>query len=100
MSREEEFVGSLTHYSSFSIYFMLFIIIKVCSVLFIKFVKTLIKNRKVENRIFFSRQKHSSLSLCSLICEYCSTRTLTVHCQYRDPLWIADCFLCDVYCPV
>jgi hypothetical protein len=48
MSREE-FVGSLTHFSSFPIYFLLFIIIKVYRVLFIKFIKTLIRNRKVKN---------------------------------------------------
>jgi hypothetical protein len=53
MGREEKFVGSVTHSFSFSIYFLLFIIIQVCRVLFIKFLKNLIRNRKVKNRISF-----------------------------------------------
>jgi hypothetical protein len=65
MSREEEFVGSLTHSSSFFIYFLLFIIIKVCRVLFIKFIKTLIRNKKVKWDKVFPTKTLIFLSLSS-----------------------------------
>ena len=63
MSREEEFVGSLTHSSSFPSYFLLFVIIKVCRVLFVKFVKTLINLRKLKMGLSFPDKNSLGLSL-------------------------------------
>jgi hypothetical protein len=71
MSREGEFVGSLTHSSSFPIYFLLFIIFKVCRVLFCKIYNDSNKTQKIKNENREFSTKFSSL-LCSLISDYCS----------------------------
>jgi hypothetical protein len=44
--------------------------------------------------------KNTFSSLCSLIRDYCSTKTLALCRQHRDPLWIANCPPCGDLCPV
>ena len=46
MSREEEFCWVPYSFLLYSTYFLLFVIIEVCRVLFVKIVKPLIRNRK------------------------------------------------------
>jgi hypothetical protein len=52
----------------------------------------------MKNEVYLIPDKNTLSSLCSLIRDYCSTKTLVVHRQHPDPLWIADCPLCGDFC--